>query len=41
MANIEKVANGWIIRGRKGDKPVSFVALTRDQLFNILESLDW
>jgi hypothetical protein len=39
MANIEKTANGWIIRGREADgKPVTYVAQTRDELFYILEN---
>ena len=40
MINIEKVANGYIIRGRKDGLPISFVALTKEQLFDILHFLD-
>ena len=40
MANIEKAVNGWIIRGRKDGKPVTYVAKTKDELFEILQSLD-
>ena len=38
MANIEKVANGWIIRGKSKEtgKPISFVAYTKEDLFKIL-----
>jgi hypothetical protein len=39
MCNIEKVANGWIIRGRdKNGMPISYVARTREELFDILEN---
>jgi len=39
MANIEKAANGWIIRGRdKNGMPITYVAHTRDELFDILEN---
>jgi len=41
MINIEKVSNGWIIRGRdpKTGMPVSSVAQTQSELLKIIESL--
>jgi len=40
MANIEKAANGWIIRGWQDGKPVTYVAKTKEELFEILGILD-
>jgi len=40
MINVEKAVNGWIIRGRLRGLPVTYVARTRDELFQILETLD-
>lgn len=40
MCNIEKATNGWIIRGQERGQPVTYVALTREQLLEILVTLD-
>jgi hypothetical protein len=37
MINIEKVSNGYIIRGRKGGAPQSWVATTQAELMQIIE----
>lgn len=37
MINIEKVSNGYVIRGRKDGAPQSWVATTQAELIEIIE----
>jgi hypothetical protein len=40
VINIEKASNGYIIRGKKGGVPTTWVATSVQQLMAILEECD-
>lgn len=40
MINIEKAANGWIMRGRINNQPVTMVATSREEVVKLMTGFD-